>query len=163
MEPIEATPTPVQEWKRSQAQTSVPFKVPSGNTCLVRPVSLNMFLKQGRVPNELMPLVNKTIATGRQPTDEELTATPEMLSAMIDLMDQVVVECVEQPQVQPSGAPDAPRDVNLLYVDEVDLADKAAIFAFATGGVRDVKSFLEESDGDVQALRDVEGVQQPTE
>lgn len=110
------TPTPVDAWLKSAQPEGRPLKVPSGNICLVRPVGINTFLKRGRIPNALMPMITRAMeqAKGRGPDDEdfddekaaaeivaELTSNPEKLEDVVELADLVTVETVVEPRVAP--------------------------------------------------------------
>jgi hypothetical protein len=155
------TATSASDWKKTRQP--VPLKVPSGNTCLVEPRSLDFWVRTGKVPNRLMPLAQRAVATGRDLTEEELwdevNKDPAFLQEMMDMVDIVVVFQVKQPVVHPTPADPTGRDPEKLYVDEVDLNDKMAVFAFVTGGVRDLESFLQEQASDVPALPDREGLE----
>jgi len=178
------SPTTAADWKESRK--AVPLDVPSGKTCLVEPRSLDFWVRTGKVPNRLMPLAQKAVATGSDLSEEELWKAveedPEFLQEMMQMVDTVVVFQVKAPVVHavPTRckecskleeahkdldheweAPD--REEDKLYVDEVDLNDKMAVFAFVTGGVRDLESFLQESRGNVPSGADGEGLESPAE
>lgn len=141
MEPNGGQPSPASSWKKTRAQA---LEVPSGNTALVERRALSAFAKEGNVLNGLMPLIEKAMKGGPQTEEEvvkELETDPKLLVPMLQFVDQVVLECVREPKVHPVPDAGEERDDDLLYVDEVDLADKMAIFAFVTGGVRDLEKF----------------------
>jgi hypothetical protein len=160
-----AAPTSAADWKKSAA--GYPLEVPSGNTALVKRVGLQAFVKEGIIPNSLMPMVTKAINTGTFDTKEELgDIDAAKLNDIMKLYDAVTVECVIQPRVIPAPV-DEDGDVipfslreetEDLYVDEVDFNDKVFIFQFVTGGTSDVASFRAEQDAVVDSLRTEQGV-----
>lgn len=92
--------TPIAAWKAAK-----PLKVPSGNVCLVRPVSLQVFLAQGIIPNSLLPLLlpadNKHGDMQAQKTLDRMGANPEMLREYTSLADAVAVQVLVDPQLEP--------------------------------------------------------------
>lgn len=152
-----ATPaaTPVQSWKAKVKGHAI--QVPSGNVCLMRKVGLQVFMKQGIIPNSLMPIVQKAISQGKPPSNKDLEAlssNESLMDDMMELMDEVTLFCVIEPRVErvprddqgaiiPIG--DDRRSDNLLYVDEVDIEDKMFIFNVAVGGTSDLERFRQES------------------
>lgn len=167
--------TAATEWKK-QAQ-GVPLEVPSGNTCLARPVGMQVFLQQGMVPNSLMPIVNAAINEGKQFSLKELDLTPEKITDVMTLVDAVVCFVVTEPKVYPTPmrptgdgegdtafqepVPVEERDDSRLYVDEVDLEDKMFIFQFSVGGTRDVERFRAEQAALVEPLPGQQDVPSP--
>lgn len=169
MEPNEANVTSVAEWKKQAA--GEPFIVPSGNTCLVRRRGVRGFLRNGNIPNLLLPILQR--AMERASKDEDITpeeimddfdlSDPELVVSMLQMVDAVAVECVAEPKLQAvpicgkchgagslnqkpcaqcKGAREFPaRDPELLYVDEIASEDKMAVFAFAIAEVDDIVPF----------------------
>jgi len=155
-------PTSAAAWKKGKVEGLL-VRVPSGNTAKIRTPGMEVFLQNGVIPNALIPIVQKAMKSGKEPTDEELA---EMLNAddgkgldnIIDLAESVLVNCcidpvVEIPPVDDAGERipigDPRRDENVLYADEVDFADKMFIFSVATGGTSNLERFREQSGLDV--------------
>lgn len=152
--------TSAKEWK-GKLQKDLPL--PSGNTCLVKRVSLDTLLRTGKVPNSLMDIMKGAIA-GRGPTVDTLKeATPEQVMDMIAMMDVVVVACVIEPKVYEVPTDDEQRDDEKLYIDEVDEQDKHFIFAWALGGPSDFKKFLDGQAEVVGALQASNGSEPASE
>lgn len=153
--------TTASQWK-NQVKAH-PVQVPSGNTCLMRKVGLQVFVSQGMIPNSLMPIVQAAITKGQPPSQKDLEKLPSetLMNDMIDLIDKVTLFCVMEPRVHsvpiddnrqiiPIGDPRRHSDV--LYVDEVDLEDKMFIFNVAVGGTTDLERFRQESSAHVEAV-----------
>jgi len=149
---VSSTPTTASAWKAKSVE-GTPLVVPSGNTCLVRAPGLQVFIKQGMIPNSLLPIVNDAIKKGSVPTNDDFNIQddPEMLNEMMELMDAVTVYCVVEPAVEAMPVDDegepipfSQRDPDTLYVDEVDFTDKIFIFQYAVGGSADLAKFRKE-------------------
>lgn len=104
---------------------------------------------------------------------EEIQKDPQKVEQMFDLVDIVTCQVVVEPKVVPAKwsqadvaaglceaedlgkvIPFSQRDDDLLYVDEVDQADKMFIFNYVVGGSADVERFRAESAERVAALGD---------
>lgn len=171
----DAKVTSVKQWKgKKRRDEQTPLKLPSGNTCLVRPVDPQDFLTSGAIPNSLLPFVQEAMkkAQGRDeaeaPDDDlalELMANPERIMEAMQLFDTIVLAAVIEPPVQPAPPEGAERDEDLLYVDEVDLDDKVFIAQFAMGGTGDLETFRDRSAAAVAPGGDggaVEGTAKPS-
>ena len=162
------TVTSASAWKKQTVQ-GTPLRVPSGNTCLVRAPGMEVFLREGVIPNGLMGIIQEAMPKGggNVPDDavlESLVADQEKLAQIVQLADAVTIYCCIEPKVEPApmipnprwaedsldprlivapmGHPSRSDDV--LYVDEVDFADKMYIFNFAVGGTADLERFRSE-------------------
>lgn len=163
--------TPVSEWKKKSGPT--PLDLPSGNTCLVQPVGMDAFLKQGFIPNSLLGIVQKALAAGEAQkldeinTDEMMAQAlqdPEKLQGIFDVADSVTVYCVVEPRVYPVPTDTTvPREEDKLYVDEIDMDDKLFIFNFAVGGSRDLEAFRQGTTVGVGSVPVGDSVQLPAE
>lgn len=169
--------TSASEWKKKAAGHEL--EVPSGNVALVKRVGLQAFVKQGVIPNSLMPMINKAIKTGEFDVKEELgEVDAEKINDILRLYDVVVVECVVQPRVLPAPVFTAEtaesedyigevipfsmrEDTDDLYVDEVDFNDKVFIFQWVVGGTSDVEAFRAEQATTLESLRTGEDVVAP--
>lgn len=178
--------TPITAWKAPKA-----LKVPSGNVCLIRGVSLQVFLAQGVIPNSLLPLLmpseTQEGAKKAQKTLDQMGGNPQMLREYTALSDAVCVQVLANPPVHPIPAckachkpvehPNHPisssdlddegkhayeggtRDDELLYVDEVDLMDKAFIFRrVVMGRMEDAEKFREQQATGVAPMATGPGV-----
>lgn len=146
--------TTASAW-RKQTTEGTPLVVPSGNTCLVRPSSgLDMFVRNGSIPNSLMPIVQEAISKGKPPSAQELTLenNPDLLESILELTDTACVFMVMDPVVKPVPTDDKGEVIpfsqrekgDFLYVDEILFEDKMFIFNWAVGGTTDLETFRKE-------------------
>lgn len=156
-------PTSASSWKKKSVGGTL-LSVPSGNTALVRSPGMEVFLTRGIIPNSLIPMVQEAMQRGAAPKDEDiqdLMNDPKKIEDIVELADAVTVYCCVDPivaprptdeagNVLPIGHPD--RDEDVLYVDEVDFADKMFIFNFAVRGSADLSGFRPESTPDVGSV-----------
>jgi hypothetical protein len=143
--------TTATEWKKGKQ--GIELKVPSGNTCLARRVGMDVFLREGMVPNTLLPIIRQAMNTGEAPKLELNDIDDTMLLDIMRLVDAVTVYVIQEPAVQPAPAAGVQREDDVLYVDDVDLDDKMFIFNWAVGGTADLERFRAEQGSFVGALR----------
>lgn len=170
--------TSASEWKKNRKQQEL--KLPSGNTCLVKPVGLDALLQQGNIPNSLLDIVQTALAKGKAGRADEIDESQLLANLMGDqdkikdvfeMADVVTAACVLEPSVrfhrytqqdliagqcsaEQVGVviPDDQRSDDILYTDEVDLDDKMFIMQFAVGGTRDLERFREATAPGVGAV-----------
>lgn len=150
--------TPASEWKTTddKGPQGFPLLLPSGNTCLCRPIGAEAFLTHGLIPNQLLPIVQDTVeqAIKGVPRDaeaedkrlREMATDPNSVSSVLEMANTVTVFCVLEPKVEPvpelgPDGEEVARDPEKLYVDRVDVEDKLFIMQFALGGTRDLERF----------------------
>jgi hypothetical protein len=147
--------------------------LPSGLTCAARRVSLEVFIRSGRVPNSLLPLMKGALkGQAKVPAFDEIDA--ELIASAMELFDLATIEAVQIPEIHwvPARNEDGKRynedgsewerDDELLYIDEVDALDKQFIFQWAIGGVTDVAKFRDGTEKELANLLNGEGVGLPT-
>lgn len=157
--------TSAKGWKKNKGEE---LELPSGNVALVKRPGMLEFIKKGLVPDTLMPTVDEAVRKGKglpPAQTTELLKDPTKIAAMEEMTDRVVCAVVVEPHVTffkyteeqeaegeiPEGfnvgdeIPEAHRDEELLYSDDVDLEDKMFIFQYAVGGTRDLERFRRES------------------
>ena len=168
------TVTSASSWKKQSVEGTL-ITVPSGNTALVRAPGMQVFLTEGVIPNGLMSLVQEAMVSGQAPKgldESEFLKDPATLQQIIDLADAVTVYCCIDPKVQPAPRDeegnvlpfgDESRDIDTLFVDEVDFMDKMFIFNFAVGGgTADLEKFRTQSFTDVVDVQPGEDLVNPT-
>src|SRR4051812_13514907 len=136
-------------WKKRPSIVTLP----SGNKIRIRRATMQQFLAGGMIPNSLMSIVQNSIRSGNSTSvNEELKAVledPTKLSELMELMDGVTVYCALEPRVNPVPKSESDRDEALLYVDELDEADKTFIFNTAIGGTAELEQFRVAPEGAV--------------
>jgi hypothetical protein len=140
-------PTPAGSWKKSGAVLTLP----SGNVMRLKNPGIMELAHQGLIPNALMATIMTSVQKGTEPTAENLMEGLEVQD-MFDMMANAIVSMAVEPQVFPIPDEGDPRNPELLYIDEMDEADKLFIWGWATGGTDDVEQFRRESSGLLDAL-----------
>src|SRR5262245_11928908 len=174
---LDLEPTEAGKWQ-SSARRAVPLELPSGNVCLAVNRGLKAFMKDGKIPNALMPLVEGAINEAKGIKPKEVVDTLkdlDSLTEVLGLIDHVVLASVTAPFIEEAPKQDERgrdidddgnpfhRDPEILYVDELDMDDKMFVFQWAIGGTDDVEAFRKESQKLVGELQGSEGVAQETE
>lgn len=150
---LEVTDASAWKGRRETAGTKVPL--PSGNVCLARNPGIHVFIEQGMIPNNLLPVIQEALNEGKGISPKkvkEASADIDMLRDMVAMADAVVVYCVLKPEINAVPETEAQRDSDLFYVDEMDFDDKMFIFQWALGGTKALDRFREESSAAVVAL-----------
>lgn len=162
--------------KKSMASSIADFKSKSGGLTelpsglvvkLKNKGGMRAFVSSGIIPNSLMGIIQEAIGKGKEPDmsgifNEDGSINEQMMSDMLALTDNVVVQTMSDPEVLPVPTeedvkewnkthpkskvenPDDLRDEDALYTDEIDEEDKMFIFQWVTGGTRDIEQFRKE-------------------
>lgn len=175
-----------QSWKRNVGED---LTLPSGNVALVKRPGPAAILGQGLLPDELTPIVQEAIRSGKGMPPEkmqDLIGKPEGVISMLDAVDRVAAVCILEPSVKYhkrevvdstgiplldvkgketwEDIPDSDRDTEeFIYTDEIDPDDKMFIFNFAVGGTRDLTRFRKELNDGVGDLQSGEASQDQPE
>lgn len=159
---------PVSEWKKKSKLRGQELVLPSGLTCVSGRVNLEVFLKTGRIPNSLRPMIDRAMQ-GKEISQEEvlgelagedfanklLDGDEEALKTFNDLMtmvDAVVVDVMIDPKVIPAPETEEDRSDTILHVDEIDDEDRMFIFNYAVGGTRNLEPFREGQASNVERI-----------
>lgn len=164
--------TSASDWKKDS--DGIDLEVPSGKVALVRMVGIEAFLTEGLIPNSLRDVAMEAISKKKSVELKVEDFSMAQLNEMLELFNSVTVYCVLKPSVRPvphytqenvEKGECAEGDIgnvipighelrrdDVLYVDEVDLADKAYIFQYACGGPRDLESFRAQFAGRMELL-----------
>lgn len=123
------TITSAAEWKAGEI-----VQLPSGKVAkLRRPDALSLLLRDGRLPDALGPLIFGGQNEGAGAGAIELT--PEALTALVPILDQLAVACFVEPRVvEPTnvGKSAGPGDDGLLPSD-IAFNDKLFLFQWVFG------------------------------
>lgn len=155
--------TELSQWK---TQGPPLLTLPSGKGARVRRVGMQAFMRQGMIPNSLMAIVQTSLDKGGMPENamDEAMNDPAKIVDMLMLVDDVAVFCMIDPKVEAIPTrkdahgvdeviPLDERDESVLWVDELEDADKMYIFGFATGGTDDLAQFREQQESGVAAIQ----------
>lgn len=152
----------VSDFKK--ARKAVPLLLPSGLVILARRVALRTFIKQGDVPNPLLPIVEEALNKGREMDVNDIVGKDgvnlDMVDDMYEMVNAVVMQVCVEPQVHPEPEGDEERDEELLYIDEFDDEDKMFIFQWSSGGTSDVATFRREAESGLVSLVEGQGGEQ---
>lgn len=157
---------------------SFELELPSGETCLMRKLGIQELIGSGLLDSfdSLTSLIKDLhldrVATGRvkQQDQQEMMATlvqnPEKWKKFQEMLDGVVVAAVIEPKVYPAPEPGESRMEDVLYVDQVDFADRSEVMKAAMAGViqgvGELEPFREGSTEDLSVLDDVAGLSRET-
>jgi hypothetical protein len=159
-----------------QAKPLFDLKLPSGQVCQVRRLSIEKLAGMGLLDqmDVLTNLMETSVAVpargGKKPQDRkpkamtkaqalaeenkqvaEMFSNPRQLGAMFGMIDKVVAAVVVQPSIA-LAVDDEEREDGVIYVDTIPMADRMAIFSSAFGDLGDLPSFRDESAENVGDL-----------
>jgi hypothetical protein len=146
-----------------KSKNSQTLELPSGETALCRRGGIEVFLRSGKVPNSLLPIMKAAMLgkaeEAKKLQEETLEVDDNTIREMFEMFDLVATtvmiqpKCHSVPMKEVDGVMvEGERKDDLLYVDEVDLEDKQFLFQWAVGGTADVERFRNESAQRVAAL-----------
>src|SRR5262245_57213634 len=98
MESLETTEaSTISQWKKQTAAKEI--ECPNGLKAVVQRRSLQVMWKLGMIPNDLMPFVQRSLS-GRDVDDIKVSdLEPKEFTAMIQLIDRVVIFNVAEPRI----------------------------------------------------------------
>jgi hypothetical protein len=159
------------------------IRTPSGLVCMARRVGMEVLIRQGHIPNALMPIIRKWLTEGAagKAVDEEkligeVLSDADQLASLMQMFDDVTMAVVVRPKILPvptdpeSGEPvpdenrlETDRFGNeIAYIDWVPFEDKSYLMNYAVGGTRDVERFRNEEES-LATVLDGDKVQLQTE
>lgn len=151
--PDNLTPTSGAVWRRPRME-GVVIPLPSGNICRIRPVALDVMITSGKLPDLLTPLAAKTLWT--ELDTDQIGDVAEMATGMAELFGTVCRAAFIEPRIVDS--PEADDEISL---EDIDFADKAAVFQLAIQPAKVLEGFRQQQTRDVEPVRD--GEKQPVE
>lgn len=136
----------------------VELKLPSGHTCLAKPMRITKMLEEGFFPDDLRAVIMKQIGE-EKPDDKAVSDSMSSvigdmgkLNELMQVFDRITATVIVEPKVYMAPEDDADRDEELLYADEVDMEDKTFIFQWAVGGDKDLERFRSEFGSSLGSL-----------
>lgn len=142
---------PRTDWAsmRKRHEEGVPLDLPSGYRVFVRNVSAFELLSEGKIPDQLTPLVSNMIYGGSE-TD---LANMSSLKALGELMNIICRAALVKPRIV-----DTPQKDDEIGVYHLDDEDKEVIYGLLGLPSRQLESFCKEQSERLQAMGDSEGV-----
>jgi sulfur carrier protein ThiS len=162
-------PSSVADFKRGVQGELI--ELPSGKSAEIRRVPLPQLLAEGLLGDSLAAYAQQAVDAGQgmKPDDlKEMAKDPNKIIEALDAYDRLAAKCFVKPQViycKVDGVviPEAQRDPEALYSDELDLEDKIFVFQVVAGGTTDLERFRKEFAASVAGVSAGPGVQVPTE
>lgn len=145
--------TSTSQWKKGAGAKATDVELPSGNVAKIKQIPMPTLLADDIFPDSLRGFIQEAIGGKKDKVEEiiseeqmnKLATDPAQIADMFAVFDKVALLAIVEPKVLPAPADEADRDDDLLYIDEVDLDDKAFIFQFCVGGSSDLERFRAES------------------
>lgn len=161
-------------WANNLVGREYDFVVPSGQLCRIRKKPLENLLLEGVIDDidSLTALVETDIVkkrgrrpgtpqdrqrkSGTKPTAAEglQMMKDENFRKSIEIMDKVIIAVVVEPQLHPNPVPGEKPEDGKIYIQQVSLPDKTAIFKEVMSSVQQAEQFREESDEAVEPVPD---------
>lgn len=137
--------TPAKQWSRT-----VKITLPSGNVAEIRALDIGAFIRLGRIPDTLTPIIellwngdNNALRTDT--TDEKMR--------VIEFLNAICMSSFVNPKVI-DGEPDYERGE--ISLDDLTMEDKQAIMALFNAPAQMLERFREEQKNDVEPVRDLQ-------
>lgn len=148
-------PTRGTDWRRPREE-GFTLELPSGNVARIRPVALDVLLRNGDVPDLLTPWVAKTIYEGVD-TDEldkllSVDTLVEQSEGMLALIDAICAAAFVEPRIV-----EDPQADDEIAIADVELQDRGAVFSLAVLPAQALRSFLERQAAGVAPVPDGDG------
>lgn len=170
-----------------KARIGGPQELPSGLTVVVEnPGGLQAFIAKGIIPNSLLKIVKDTLDTNASKDDmvekaKAMSNDLDSIGEMMQLMDIIAVETIVKPRVymtpteadvekhnilNPDNPVESPRDLvkdDQLYAHHIAEEDKMFLFQWITGGTRDLETFREQYQRNVDLVSAKQGSEDSSE
>jgi hypothetical protein len=145
---VRGAPQAPSAYSASTWATTAQFEItcPSGQKCLAHQLTIERLMEMGLLEaiNSLSGIVEQEMIprTGAPNVDmtKLLSDAPKLLQVM-SLVNEVVVEAVDAPEVHPVPPSGEARVPGLVYIDSIGMVDRFAIFSEVTGGLGDLAAF----------------------
>lgn len=142
-------------WRAAREQGYLK-QLPSGNWARLRPVSPDLLLSTGDLPDMLTPLVVKMVFEGSDGQEvDRLTDPQQMISQAADTVQLFNTVCrlaFLAPRIV-----DDPQAEDEISIEDIDLADRGFVFQLVTQPAEVLRRFRLEPAGDVAAVSDGQG------
>jgi len=137
-------PTSGAEWRKPREEGFLVHLL-SGNMARIRPVALDVLLRQGEIPDLLTPWVAKTIYEGVD-TDEldkllNVETLVEQSDEMLSLIDAICTAAFVEPRIVAD-----PQAEDEIHITDVELADRGSVFSLAVLPAKELLSLIHISE-----------------
>jgi len=148
-------PTKGTDWRKPREEGFL-LDLPSGNVVRIRPVALDVLLRQGEIPDLLTPFVAKMVYQGVDTDELDSLLSAEKLTEqsteMLVLIDAVVTAAFLEPRIV--AEPQADDEISIA---DVELADRGTVFSLAVLPANELRRFLERQAASVEPVPDGDG------
>ena len=148
-------PTRGIDWRKPREEGFL-LALPSGNSAKIRPVALDVLLRQGKVPDLLTPFVAKMIYEGVDTKELDALLSVEKLAEqsdeMLELIDAICVAAFLEPRIV-----DDPQAEDEISIEDVELADRGTVFSLAMLPANDLRRFLDRQAASLEPVSDGNG------
>jgi len=141
--------TPAAAWRKPRLE-GYTVTLPSGNTVRLRPVALDMLILTGKLPDLLTPIAARSlwVDTNADAIGKEV----ELARGFTELVNIVVPAALLEPCMV-----DDPQADNEIGPNDMDFADKLAVFQLATQPAEVLRQFREQQTGSLATLSNGDG------
>lgn len=153
--PPPAAPKSVSSASSWKEKSKATLTLPSGEVCVARRKGLESFIKNGQIPNALMPIMEAAMggkAVDPKDLSSQIMDNPGAITDMFALFDDVCCVIMIDPKCYPVPSASVTRSDDVLYVDEIDATDKQFLFQWAVGGPSDLAKFRQQTSQFMDAL-----------
>lgn len=146
-------PTTGKSWRKSREEGEL-VPLSSGNTALLRPVSLDGLVRAGKIPNTLIQLVAEIMFSGGEIKFNDKEQAVELTTAWAELIELIVPLSMISPRVV-----DNPTADDEISLEDIDEPDKRTIVDLAMLGAGSMRNFRQFKERDVAGLSNGQNVQ----
>ena len=148
-------PTRGTDWRKAREEGFI-LTLPSGNAARIRPVALDVLLRNGEIPDLLTPFVAQMVYEGVDTGELDKLLSVEKLTEssteMLTLIDAVVTAAFVEPHIVEN-----PQADDEIAIEDVELADRGTVFSLAVLPANDLRRFLERQAPGLEVAPDGDG------
>lgn len=137
--------TPAKEWRRT-----LEVKLPSGYTAEIRALDVGAFVRLGRIPDTITPIVEALVKGSENPLAAD---TLESIMRMAEFLNAVCMASFVNPKVV-DREPDYERGE--ISVDDLTWDDKQMIMMFFNQPAQQLAKFRREQKDIVESVHDLQ-------
>ncbi len=141
--------TGAKEWGQPYKE-GVEIRLPSGNEVRLRPISLDVLLLQGNLPDFLTPIVAR--ALWAETPLEDIENEADLATGFAELVNEIVPAVMLEPKVIGEGEPEEGE----ILLEWIEFPDKVFIFNLAIQPVEVMRKFRDEQIANVDSVSDGE-------
>ena len=149
------------EWRKPREEGFLK-KLPSGKVARLRPISPDLLIIRGDVPDMLTGLVTKMVMGGADAEELDAVVSPsldiEQAAGTIEFFNLICTLAFVSPRIGENPTAD-----DEIAIEDVDLGDRGFVWRVCTLATEELRRFRLEPESDVEALSDEQGDAQPTE